>query len=117
MYWFHDLDMTLGEKINIAKYVRHVLHACMLSHIKLCDPMDYSPPGFSVQGFSRQEYWSGLPFSLSGALSDPVIKLASLASLYRQEASLPLVPPGKWIINMVLAFFSPSSTGLESPWN
>ena len=28
MYWFHDLDMTLGEKIDIAKYVRHVLHAC-----------------------------------------------------------------------------------------
>ena len=80
MYWFHDLDMTLGEKINIAKYDRHVLHACMLSHIKLCDPMDYSPPGFSVQGFSRQEYWSGLPFSLSGTLSDPMIKLPSLAS-------------------------------------
>ena len=26
-------------------------------------PMDYSPPGSSVHGgFSRQEYWSGLPF-------------------------------------------------------
>ena len=28
----------------------------------LCDPMDSSPPGSSVYGFSRQEYWSGLPF-------------------------------------------------------
>ena len=28
----------------------------------LCDPMDCSPPGSSVLGFFRQEYWSGLPF-------------------------------------------------------
>ena len=27
----------------------------------LSDPMDYSPPGSSVHGFSRQEYWSGVP--------------------------------------------------------
>ena len=25
------------------------------------DPMDCSPPGSSIHGFSRQEYWSGLP--------------------------------------------------------
>ena len=29
----------------------------------LHDPMDYSLPGSSVHGFSRQEYWSGVPFS------------------------------------------------------
>ena len=28
----------------------------------LCDPIDGSPPGSSVPGFSRQLYWSGLPF-------------------------------------------------------
>ena len=28
----------------------------------LRDPMDSSPPGSSVMGFSRQEYWIGLPF-------------------------------------------------------
>ena len=27
----------------------------------LRDPMDCSPPGYSVRGFSRQEYWSGVP--------------------------------------------------------
>ena len=27
----------------------------------LRDPMDCSPPGSSIMGFSRQEYWSGLP--------------------------------------------------------
>ena len=28
----------------------------------LSDPMDYSPPGPPSMGFSRQEYWSGVPF-------------------------------------------------------
>ena len=28
----------------------------------LCTPIDGSPPGFPVLGFSRQEHWSGLPF-------------------------------------------------------
>ena len=27
----------------------------------LSDPMDYSPPGPPSTGFSRQEYWSGVP--------------------------------------------------------
>ena len=27
----------------------------------LSDPMDCSPPGSSIHGFSRQEYWSGMP--------------------------------------------------------
>ena len=30
--------------------------------LTLCDPMDCSPPGSSVVGFFRQEYWSMLPF-------------------------------------------------------
>ena len=29
----------------------------------LCGPIDISPPGFPSLGFSRQEHWSGLPFS------------------------------------------------------
>ena len=28
----------------------------------LCDPIDSSPPGSPVLGFSGQEHWSGLPF-------------------------------------------------------
>ena len=28
----------------------------------LCDPIDGSPPGSPIPGFSRQEHWSGLPF-------------------------------------------------------
>ena len=31
------------------------------SYLTLSDPMDCSLPGSSVNGFSRQEYWSGVP--------------------------------------------------------
>ena len=29
--------------------------------LTLSNPMDYSPPGPPSMGFSRQEYWSGVP--------------------------------------------------------
>ena len=43
-------------------------------------------------GFSRQEYWSGLPFPSPGDLSDPVIKQPLLHLLHWQASSLPLAP-------------------------
>ena len=43
-------------------------------------------------GFSRQEYWSGLPCPPPGNLSNPGIELRSLAL---QADSLPSEPPGK----------------------
>ena len=33
------------------------------SCLTLCDPIDGSPPGSPSLGFSRQEHWSGLPFT------------------------------------------------------
>ena len=41
----------------------------------LFNPMDCSPPGSSVHGFSRQEYWSGLPYPPPGDLPDPGLEL------------------------------------------
>ena len=46
------------------------------------------------RGFSRQEYWSGLPFPLPGNLPNPGIKPMSPAL---QAVSLPTEPPGKLI--------------------
>ena len=40
----------------------------------LCDPMDCSPSGSSVHGFSRQEYWSGLQCPSPGTLPDPGVE-------------------------------------------
>ena len=49
------------------------------SCLTLCNPMDCSLPGSSVHGFSRQEYWSGLPFPSPGDLPDPGIEPGSPA--------------------------------------
>ena len=48
----------------------------------LCDLMDCSPPDSSM-GFSRQEYWSGLPFPSPGDVPEPGIEPWSPALLGR----------------------------------
>ena len=45
--------------------------------------------------FSRQGYWSGLPFSSPGDFPDPGIELRAPASLALQVDSLPSEPQGK----------------------
>ena len=45
--------------------------------------------------FSRQEYWSGLPFSSPGYLHDPGIKPSSVASPALEGRFFTTVPPGK----------------------
>ena len=46
----------------------------------LWDPVVCSPPGSSVHGFSRQEYWSGLLFPAPGDLRHPGMEPSPLAS-------------------------------------
>ena len=46
-------------------------------------------------GFSRQEYWSGLPFPPLGNLPDPGSNLSLLSLLNWQVDSLTEAPPGK----------------------
>ena len=59
----------------------------------LCDPMNCSPPGSNLfKGFSRQEYWSGLPFPSPGDLPDPGIEPSLL---HWQADSLLSEPPRK----------------------
>ena len=62
--------------------------------LTLCDLTDCSPPGSSIHGFSRQEYWSGLPFPSPEDLPDPGIEPRSPAS---QAASLLFELQGKII--------------------
>ena len=49
------------------------------SHPTLWNPLDCSPPGSSVHGFSRQEYWSGLLCPPPEDLPNPGIKPTSPA--------------------------------------
>jgi len=62
----------------------------------LCDPMDLSLHQVSPSmGFSRQEYWSGLPFPSPGDLPDSGIKPRSPTL---QADALLSEPPGKLTI-------------------
>ena len=65
----------------------------LLSHVRLFATLwtvaYQAPPSM---GFSRQEYWSGLPFTSPGDLPDPGIEPGSPAL---QTDALPSEPPGK----------------------
>ena len=53
-------------------------------------------------GFSRQEYWSGLPCPPLGDLPDPGVESGYLNLLHWQACSLPPVLPGKPSISGIL---------------
>ena len=61
---------------------KHILGCCYSvteSCPTLCDPMDCGPPGSSVPGILRQEYWSGLPCPPPGDLPNLGMEPSSLA--------------------------------------
>ena len=65
------------------------------SCLTLCDPIDYSPlhlQALGSMGFSRQKYWSGLPFPSPGDLPDPGVE-SGFPTL--QADSLPSEPVGE----------------------
>ena len=65
----------------------------LLSHVQLFGiPWSVASQTPLSMGFSRQEYWSGLPFPPPGDLPHPEIKPRSLAL---QEDSLLSESPGK----------------------
>ena len=77
---------------NICTY-KACVHAQLLqSCLTLCNLMDCSLSG------SRQEYWSGLPYSLPWDLPDPGIKIVSSATPSMQVGSLPLSHQGNLYI-------------------
>ena len=61
--------------VSLCVHVHLVTQLCPI----LCDHLDYSLPGSLSMGLSRQEYWSGLPFSSSN-LPDPRIEPKSPVS-------------------------------------
>ena len=65
--------------------------SCMLSHIQLfMTPWTIACQGPLSMGFSRQEYWSRLPFPSSSDLPNPGIKPASPGSPALQVHFLPI---------------------------
>ena len=70
--------------------------ACVLSNVWLCVTLwtvAHQAP-LSI-GFSRQEYWSGLPFPTPGRLPDPGIQPLSPVSPEMAGSFFMTEPPGK----------------------
>ena len=65
------------------------MHACMLSRVRLFPtPWTVAHQAPLSMGFSRPEYWSGLPFSIPEDLPGPGIKPTFPASPSLQANSL-----------------------------
>ena len=75
--------------------------SCVLAYkslqscLTLCNFMKHNPPGSSVNGIPRQEYWSGLPCPPLGDLPNPGMEPVSLASPALAGGLFPLKPPRK----------------------
>ena len=69
----------LWRKNNFPSFCVFLYFPCCCSLVAkscptLCEPMDCSPPGFSIHAWiSQAEYWSGLPFPSPGDLPNPRI--------------------------------------------
>ena len=70
------IEFTLSGSVTSAKalLVHEVKVPVTQLCLTLCDPMDCSPPPPLSTEFSRQDYWSELPFPPPGDLPDPVIE-------------------------------------------
>ena len=69
---------------------------CMLNHVRLfATPWTVAHLAPLSVGFSRQEYWSGLPFPSSGDLPDPVIEPKSPVSPGLADGFFTYAPPEK----------------------
>ena len=79
------------------------MHARSDSCLTLCSPMDCSPPGSPSMGFSRQQFWSGLPCPPLGDQtqgSNPRL----LHLLHWQVGSLPPGKPIQSVPNFILFY-------------
>ena len=73
-------------------------HARMLSRfsrVRLCNLRTVARQALLSMGFSRQEYWTGLPCPPPGDLPDPGMEPTSLRSPALADGSLPLASRGK----------------------
>ena len=94
-----------------------LVHACMLSHVRLFATLwtvAHQPP--LSMGFSRQEYWSGLPCPPPGHIPHPGIKFTSPAM---QVDSLPLShlasPPNRKYVWTIASFNDLDGEGNGNP--
>ena len=85
IYYSFSQQMLLGFSRALALYHAGDMHACVLAKSLSCARLlrPHGPVAHQASlsmGFSRQEYWSGLPFPPSGDLSHPGMEAESPVS-------------------------------------
>ena len=96
----HFLHLRTGYLTLIAHFLMRisnilclVVSSLLLNRVRLfATPWTVAHQAPPSMGFSRQEYWSGLPFPSPGDLPEPGIEPASPAF---QADALTFEPPGK----------------------
>ena len=95
----HGLCTSKTWKVNCIKKKKDFLEKLILSEgfhclhaqlcLTLCDSMDYIAHQAPLSmGYSRQEYWSALPFPPPGDLPNPGIEPESLSSALQVDSLL-----------------------------
>ena len=122
---------TKGSGITEFRSIPLCYHRCQLKQVLLCvcsllthfwffgTPWTVARQASLSMGFSRQEYWSRLPFPPLGDLPSPGIKLTSPAFPALADGCFTTEPPGKSQASIKpLLSLSGGQRGLAccSPW-
>ena len=122
---FADALLLCSENLNSSCLIHswlsgsHVYAVCVCVYLHaqlcptICDPWNVACQAPLSMVFSRQEYWSSLPFSSAGDVPNPGIEPGSHAF---QAGSFPFEPPGKLSLLRVLFFPPPFRNSLWSGW-
>ena len=126
--WYHWQEQQIWKSGKIMKMEKNKSQTCFwivqvsvkwsevkfLSHVRLfATPWTAAYQAPPSMGFSRQEYWSGLPFPSPGDLPDPGIKPGSPAF---QADALTSEPPGKPIQVSVQLYNNPRGREERGSW-
>ena len=125
--WAYCNDFPYLYQITLKTERARKMCTCMLSHFS-CVRLFLTPWNVAHQaplsmGFSRQEYWIGLPCPPPVYLSNWGLNLYLLCLLNWHMGSLPLAPPGKpkenikWSKSHSVLSDSLQPHGLHIPWN
>ena len=93
LLYFLDLQAFASSKL---------VCVCLLSHAQLfVNPWVVGCQAPLSMGFSRQKYWTRLPFPSPGALPNPGVKPTSLVSATLQAHGLPLCHLGSPYVSIL----------------
>ena len=93
-----------------------MVRVCKVASVVSEDPKNCSPQAPLSVGFSRHEYWSGLPCPPPGVFPTQGSNLQLSSLLHWQVGSLPPEPPGKPFGGSVFLSTDESRNSLSKHW-